>query len=304
MLRSHPVTAPGHRVPRPDQLPSVRVSDLQEGRRTNTPAASRLKTTEACLELLAICDPISENGRFQPTEVEALNTWLAAYGSAAFIPQEQIVATIRRVLSVGVITDSERVTLRSAVDRLLPPDTREVVRGGRTKGPSRRAPDDVPIDSYRFIVAGSREGERAMQLARYAFEGDEVLLVRDPKNTRSRSAAIVRLLAGFEVGYVPELDARTMAPHLDENLPYMATIKRVVRGGHAPILVVNAEFFRGEARVDGTRRPRDRVGSAALAHLTTPQSRGKARADSSANYRAFLLIGLIALFAVLLLMYL
>jgi hypothetical protein len=280
------------------------VSDLQEGRGTNTPAVSRLKATEACLELLAIYDPISENGRLQPTEVAALNAWVAAYATGALIPKEQIVATIQRVVSVGVITDSERVTLRSAIDRLLPADTREVVRGGRTKGPSRRAPDDVPIDSYRFIVAGSREGERAMHLSRYAFESDEVLLVREPKNARSRSAVIVRLLAGFEIGYVPELDARTMAAHLDENLPYMATIKRVVRGGRAPILVINADFFRGEARVDGTRRPRDRVGTAALAHVTATPARGNARAESGANYRAFLLIGLIALFAALLLIYL
>ena len=280
------------------------MSDLQEGRRTNTPAASRLKTTEACLELLAICDPISENGRLQATEVAALNAWLAAYATAAFIPQEQIVATIQRALSVGLITDSERVALRSAIDRLLPPDAREAVRTGRAKGPSKRAPDSVPIDSYRFLVAGSREGERATHISRYAFDGDEVLLVRESKNVRSRSAVIVRLLAGYEIGYVPELDARTMAPHLDENLPYIATIKRVVRGGRSPIPVITADFFRGEARVDGTRRPRDRVGSAALAHFTKTPPHGNARGDSSTNYRAFLLIGLIALFAVLVLMYL
>lgn len=280
------------------------MSDFHEGRGTNTPAASRLKATEACLELLAICDPISENGRLQPSEVAALNAWVAAYATGALIPKEQIVATVQRIVSVGVITDSERVTLRSAIDRLLPADTREAVRGGRTKGPSRRAPDDVPIDSYRFIVAGSRDGERATHLSRYAFEGDEVLLVRESKNARSRSAVIVRLLAGFEIGYVPELDARTMATHLDENLPYIATIKRIVRGGRAPILVINADFFRGEARVDGTRRPRDRVGSAALAHFSKTPQHGNARADSSANYRAFLLIGLIALLAALLLIYL
>ncbi len=143
-----------------------------------------------------------------------------------------------------------------------------------------------------------------MNIARYAFEGDEVLLVREPKNARSRSAVIVRLLAGFDIGYVPELDARTMAPHIDENLPYLAMIKRVVRGGRAPLPIITAEFFRGDARVDGTRRPRDRVGTAALAHVTKAAPRDGARAERNANYRAFLLIGLIALFAILVLMYL
>lgn len=279
------------------------MSDIQEGRRTDTPAASRLKTTEACLELLAICDPVSENGRLLPAEVAALNEWLAAYASAAFIPRDQIVKVIERVLSVGMITDSERQAIRSAIDRLLPPDTRESVRTGRTKGPSRRAPDDVPIDGYRFIVAGTRADDRATNIARYAVEGDEVLLVRDLKNARSRSAIAVRLLVGYEIGYVAELEARTMAPHLDENLPYIATIKRVVRGGRVPLPIIAADFFRGEARVDGARRPRDRVGTAALAYLTNTPARGNTRHESGANVRAVMLIGLIALLAILVLLY-
>jgi HIRAN domain len=279
------------------------VSDLQEGRRTNTPAGVRLKTTEACLDLLAIGDPISENGRLLPGEVAALNEWLATYTTGALVTQDQIVSTLQRVLSVGMITDSERVALRSAIDRGLPPDTREAVRTVRKPGPAKRMPDDVPIDSYRFIVAGTRELERSTHISRYAFEGDEVLLVRDSKNARSRSAVIVRLLAGFDIGYVSELDARTMAPHLDENLPYIATIKRVVRGGRVPIPVIAADFFRGDARVDGARRPRDRVGSAALAHFTKTPPQGNARAESTTSYRAVLLIGLIALFAILVLLY-
>lgn len=295
--------ASGHRGIRLDQRPSDRVSDLQEGRRTNTPAAIRLKTTEACLDLLAICDPISENGRLLPSEVAALNEWVATYAAGAVVPHDQIVALLRRMLSVGVITDGERAELRSGIDRLLPPDTRDALRAARKKGPAKRAADDVPIDSYRFIVAGTRDLERSTHIARYAFEGDEVLLVRDPKNARSRSAIIVRLLAGFDIGYVPELEARTMAPHVDENLPYIATVNRVVRGGHAPIPVITADFFRGEARVDGARRPRDRVGSAALAHFTKTPPRGHATAESGTNYRAFLLIGVIALLAMLVLMY-
>lgn len=261
-------------------------------------------TTEACLELLAICNPVSENGRLTPVEVAALNEWLAAHGSTSFTAHDQIVSTMQRIVSVGLVTDKERTELRSAIERMLTPDMREAVRTVRTKGPARRAPDDVPIDGYRFVVAGTRGGDGATHITRYAFEGDEVLLVRDPKNARSRSAVIVRLLAGFDIGYVPELDARTMAPHLDENLPYIASIKRIVRGGRAPLPVVAADFFRGEARVDGMRRPRDRVGTAALAHFTKTAPRGSASSDSSTNYRAFLLIGLIALFAVLVLMYL
>ena len=280
------------------------MSDLQEGRRANTPAVNRLRTTEACLELLALGDPVSENGRLLPAEVAALNEWVFTYSTDAFSPHERIVSSIQRIVSVGVITDAERAEMRKAIDRLLPPDVREAVRTARTKGPARRAPDEVPIDRYRFVVAGTRADERATHIARYAVEGDEVLLVRDAKSARSRSAVIVRLLAGYDIGYVSELEARTMAPHLDENLPYIATIKRVVPGGRVPLPVIDAEFFRGEARVDGARRPRDRVGTAALAYLANTPPRGHERHESSANYRAFLLIGLIALLAILVLLYL
>jgi HIRAN domain-containing protein len=279
------------------------VSDLKQGRTTNTPAAARQHTTEACLELLAVYDTLAENGRLLPSEASALGDWLSVYSASAFLPQDQLANLVRRALGVGVITDSDRVAIRNGIDRLLPPDVREVVRTGRTKG-SKRAHENLPVDGYRFIVAATREDVRATHIARYAFDGDEVLLVREAANPHSRSAVLVRLLTGFDIGYVPELDARSMAAHLDENLPYTASVKRIVRGGRAPIPIITADFYRTDSRIEGIRRPQDQFGSAALAYAVKTPSRGNLRPERDANYRALLVIALIALFAVLVLTYL
>ena len=279
------------------------MSDLNRGRTANTPAAARQQTTEACLELLAVYDTVAENGRLLPNEASALADWLAAYSEATFLPQDQLANLVRRALGVGVITDSDRVAIRNAIDRMLPPDVREVVRTGRTKG-NTRGRENVPIDSYRFVVAATREDMRTTHIARYAFEGDEVLLVRESDNPHSRSAVLVRLVTGFDVGYVPELDARSMAQHLDENLPYTASVKRIVRGGSAPIPIITADFYRADSRVEGVRRPQDQSGSAALAYAVKTPSRGNLRPERQTDYRALLLIALIALFAVLVLTYL
>ena len=284
---------------------SGRVSDLNRGRTTNTPAAARQQTTEACLELLAVYDTVAENGRLLPNEASAWGDWLGAYSEAAFLPQDQLANLVRRALGVGVITDSDRVAIRNAIDRLLPPDVREVVRTGRTKGSAGgRGRENTPIDSYRFVVAATREDVRTTHIARYAFEGDEVLLVRESDNPHSRSAVLVRLVTGFDVGYVPELDARSMAQHLDENLPYSASVKRIVRGGRAPIPIITADFYRADSRVEGVRRPQDQSGSAALAYAVKTPSRGNLRPERQSNYRALLIIALIALVAVLVLTYL
>lgn len=278
------------------------MSDLRQGRSTNTPAGARQQTTEACLELLAVCDTVAENGRLLPGEAAALGDWLAAYSESAFLSHDELANRVRRALGVGVITDSDRVAIRNAIDRLLPPDVRELVRTGRTKG-STRAHDDVPIDSYRFVVAATREDVRATHIARYAFEGDEVILIRVPAATHSRSAVLVRLLTGFDIGYVPELDARSMARYLDENLPYSASVKRIVRGGRAPIPIITADFYRSDSRVEGVRRPQDQGGSAALAFAVKTPPRGNPRPEHQTNYRALLFLALIALFAVLVLTY-
>ena len=278
------------------------MSDLQRGRTTNTPAAARQQTTEACLELLAVYDSVAENGRLLPSEAAGLGDWLATYSDSGFLPHDQLANLVRRALGVGVITDSDRVAIRNAIDRLLPPDVREVVRTGRTKG-STRGRHDEPIDSYRFVVAATREDVRATHIARYAFDGDEVILVRESDNLHSRSAVLVRLVTGFDVGYVPELDARSMAPHLDDNLPYSASIKRIVRGGRAPIPIITADFYRADSRIEGIRRPQDQSGSAALAFAVKTPPRGDPRPERQTNYRALLVIALIGLLAVLVMTY-
>jgi hypothetical protein len=58
------------------------------------------------------------------------------------------------------------------------------------------------------------EGRQAV-VEKYARIGDSVYLARDPANRFSASAIEIRLTNGMQIGFVPETDARDMAPELD-----------------------------------------------------------------------------------------
>ncbi len=134
-----------------------------------------------------------------------------------------------------------------------------------------------------------------MSIARFAFEGDEVLLVRDPYYPHSKNAIMVRLLSGFDIGYVPEFAARSLAAHLDQDRRYTAHIRRIVNRDGVPVAIVAVDVFDEEPELEGLRRPSDQaVAALSLATPTTP-ARGIPRHQEKPRRSGLLLFALVAM---------
>src|ERR1019366_6181951 len=72
-----------------------------------------------------------------------------------------------------------------------------------------------------FHVHGAQFGQRQANI-QCCVTGDLVLLDREPNNPHDKNAIMVRRLNGQELGYVPAVDAVTLAPRIDagEELTY------------------------------------------------------------------------------------
>ena len=265
------------------------------GYRHQAPAA-KPELTDPGIELLDLCNTLTEDGRLFREDIVALTRWTDQYRRADFVGREHLIEVINRILADGVITEAERAELRPAIDKVVPAELRHASRGRAfDSGEHARG---QPIESASFILAGTRYENRSELIARYAFDGDEVLLVRDPKYPHSRNAIKVRLLSGYDIGYVPEVEARVLAPLLDSNLRYRAKIKVMLPSGPTPVPLILANIYADDAVVEEVRRPNDRRGPAlAFAHSTPQRAAVPVR---KTNFTPLLILGALAFFFALL----
>jgi HIRAN domain len=83
-----------------------------------------------------------------------------------------------------------------------------------------------PIHFADFMVAGAKRKEYSENIELYADEGDEAFFERDYGNDHDDNATWVTTKHGFEMGYVPRGEARTIAKLLDSKHKYRSTIKK------------------------------------------------------------------------------
>jgi hypothetical protein len=225
------------------------------------------RDTALATELIEFCQTITEDGRLTHAEVDALGDWLRANRSSGLPAIEHLTAVLDSILADGIITPPEVRKLYSAIERVLPPDVREVVRSARLEQDrqERAARSDAAarareerralrernaaIGYWDFMVAGVRYEGRSDVVELYANIGDGVALIRDRENPYSRNAVEVQLLSGHQIGYVPEVYARAIAPVLDQGAKYNARIKKLLMGSRYTIPVVVVTAYRADADV-------------------------------------------------------
>lgn len=242
--------------------------DDQLSERKRRVSISKLQRhTAAGTELISLCQTITADGHLADEEVMALRQWVDDNASADLPARDFLLQTVRRIIEDGKVTDEERIELYQAIEKILPTDIREAVRG------KRRAIEDAaeaadreerdadnqlerdakrrsrPIGSWNFMVAGCRYEGRPAAIRDYAIPGDRAYLVRDRGNRFSTNAVEVRLQNGAQAGYVPEELAIELAPLLDQGLPHTGVLTKVLTGGRTPIPVVQARIFRVDAEV-------------------------------------------------------
>ena len=223
------------------------------------------------MDLLDLCQTVTEDGSISGEEVGILKKWLDENRPADLPAITLLINTIEQILEDGKITPDERKVLHKAIETVLPIEIRaDVISKRRASEKVERELEkekreaekesireererNSPIDQYDFMVAGVRYGNRENVIQAYVSQGDDVLFMRERDNEHSRNAILIRLPNGMDIGYVPEECAMDMAPLLDRGQKYRAFVKKILSGGQHLIPVIIANFYRPDANAEGIK---------------------------------------------------
>jgi hypothetical protein len=208
----------------------------------------------AAVELFAIAESLTADGRLSPAELAPLRDWTVRHRDAPLPAREHLTEILAQIEADGVVTSAELDELHRALEKVLPPDLRSGAVERRKSADAAEASRDRMLEHWNFMVAGSHVGDRADAALRAASGSGDVTLIREPSNPYSAAAVQVVAENGEMLGYVPDRDARAMAPRLDAGSPYVAYLTKVLSGGRRPIAVVQVELFGADAQVEGLRR--------------------------------------------------
>lgn len=223
---------------------------------------SQLETPEA-LDLLALLQTVTEDGRLLDEEISALKEWLDENSESQLPAVAHLRGAVETVLEDGRVSEEERVWLQQAIETVLPREDRSLaaMRRREAKADDRAAAAEEkaearemarksrPVTRFDFMVAGVMHEGRGAIVQKECGVDTPVFLVREPSNRYSPNAVLVRLPSGRDVGYVPEADAARLAPMLDQGALQSASVKKVLRGGKVPTPVVWGELFAADAPV-------------------------------------------------------
>jgi hypothetical protein len=217
-------------------------------------SSGKQRASEAALELVEICNTMTHNGRILDESIAELRDWSRHYADLELMNRPVVRRTIKKIFQTGEISDAERSELYLNIEKLLPRELQQAFRGKRgAPEPADRA-RGLSLEAYDFVVSETHYEDRTTAIVRYATLGDDVLLMRDPENACSPNAIVLRLPSGFDVGFVPEYSAKSLAQYLDAGYPYRARIRRILPGRVSPILIVSADVYPPDTFVEGLHR--------------------------------------------------
>ena len=217
----------------------------------------------AALELVALLQTITDDGRLLDSEVQLLNEWLTENKTSTLPAVIYLRESVETVVADGRVTPEECSWLQKVVETVLPKEERAVavMRRREAMADDRRLAAaekerqaeirrlSQPIATFDVMVAGVLYEGRATIVSKFVSEEDVVFLVREPNNPYSRNATLIRLRNGLDIGYVPETEAVRLAPLLDQGALHSASVKKVLRGGRAPWPVIWGELYSEQAQV-------------------------------------------------------
>jgi len=253
-------------------------ADSFESKTRRTSITKAQLTSDIAVELIALCQTVTEDGSLSQAEVRDLEKWLAEHRVSDLPAIAFLTKAVEKIVADSKITDEEQKALQEALEAVLPTELRRTARNKRleqqrlerakakldkqlVKEQERAAAEqNAPLESFDFMVAGAHVGGRPNYIEAYARAGDPVEIAREPSNRYSRHAVQVRLKTGQQIGYVPEEDARVLAPLLDVGRSYTAEIKKILTGGRSPRPVVLLDVFAANAQVPGLKRAAVRKG--------------------------------------------
>ena len=216
--------------------------------------SGKQRAGEAALELVEICNTMTHDGRILDESIAELRDWARHYSDLELMSRPVVRHTINKIFQTGEISDAERSELFLNIEKLLPRELQQALRGKRsTPEPADRA-RGLSLEAYDFVVSETHYDDRTTAIIRYASKGDDLLLMRDPENACSPNAIVLRLPSGFDIGFVPEYTARSLAQYLDAGYPYRARIRQILPGRVAPVLIVSTDVYPADTAIEGLHR--------------------------------------------------
>jgi uncharacterized tellurite resistance protein B-like protein len=211
----------------------------------------------AAAELVSLLQTVTADGKISNDEIKALHRWTRDNKDCGLPGMQILEETIESICADGRVSSEEREELAKVIERVLPPELREVAKQRRrlenlaqkerTRAESHAAAAEAerraPVFDFDFLVAGVAYENRALVTARMT-DHQPVFIIRDRRNQFSPNAIEVRTADGFQIGFVPEKDAVDLAPLLDQGYRHTAWVKKMWQGRSIPIPVVIAEIYR------------------------------------------------------------
>lgn len=225
----------------------------------------------AAADLVALLQTVTSDGRISTEEIKGLHNWLKLNANDSFPGMKLLKQTIETICADGKVTPEERSELLKVIERVLPPELREVARERRKieslasreraklmKQVEREAQaaeeaKSRPEFEFDFVVAGVAYEKRHL-VTEMMQQNESVYLIRDRANAHSPNAIEVRTAEGFQIGFVPERDASALAQYLDHGYLHIAWVKCLWHGREFPTPIVLAEIYRPDTeRRDAVR---------------------------------------------------
>ncbi len=205
-------------------------------------------------ELLALCQTAASDGALSARQLRLVQAWLAHSEEFEVPARAYVRELVEHILGTGKVAPADLQALTRALDPCLPPQlkraTLRLVGSDRMHYPddsaAQRTSNDI-LASACFMVAGCRGERRFPPGPRLGHAGDPVVLVRERHDDPDSTTIRVRTAKGKPLGLVPAHRAKVLAPLLDRGARYRAHLISVSSGMHAPVIIVQAFLYRGDA---------------------------------------------------------
>jgi hypothetical protein len=205
-------------------------------------------------ELLALCQTAASDGALSTRQLRLVRAWLAQSEAFEVPARAYVRELVEHVLRTRKVAPADLQALARALEPCLPRElkraTLRLVGSDRMHYPddsaAQRTSNDI-LASACFMVAGCRSRRGFPLGPRLGHAGDPVSLVRERQADPDETTIRVCTAKGKPLGLVPAHRAKQLAPLLDRGARYRAHLISVSSGMHAPVLIVQAFLYRGDA---------------------------------------------------------
>jgi hypothetical protein len=213
-------------------------------------------SVSAGAELYSLCQTAAADGALTVHERQLLGAWLDRSEEVDVPARAYVRELIEHIVRTGRVAPADLQALGRVLEPSFPQELRRRPAALCLVGSDRAAyRDDSAAERVKneilasacFMVAGCQSERRTPTIQRRARAGEPVLLVVERHDAPAAVTIQVLTANGKQLGFVPAQRATELAPLLERGARYRAHLICVSSGVHAPVLIVRAFFYRGNA---------------------------------------------------------